>query len=259
MEDGQSKPTQTARSTPATSSSLSSIIDDSERLKALTMVCWTHKQQLPCPVCAEIAERRAGMVYEEGPDKEEIKAQARRRALFDHPEEAMRKAGVGMRYISCSFESFQGGEPLKELCRTPGDLVLIGNTGSGKTHLAVSVLREWVRVGKEAQFITAPELLMEIRESYRAESYRDESEIIDRYGAVGMLVLDDLGAEKTTDWSVDRLYLIIDRRYRDALPTVVTTNLSLEQIEKQLSPRIASRLSGMRVVTVKLPDWRKKR
>jgi DNA replication protein DnaC len=201
-----------------------------------------------------------------GPDPQEIaerREQERLQRSFDHPEDELERSGVGKRYLSCSFETFQGGEQIKTFCEglieKATDLVLIGNTGSGKTHLAVSILREHVKRDRKGQFITVPELLMEIRKSYKGDSFDDESRIMGRYAEASLLVLDDLGAEKTTDWSVDRLYLIIDRRYREAMPTIITTNLTLDEIGKNISMRISSRLSGMKVVRVNLPDWRKKR
>jgi DNA replication protein DnaC len=74
-----------------------------------------------------------------------------------------------------------------------------------------------------------------------------------------LLVLDDLGAEKTTEFAITTLYIIIDRRIRDAKRTIITTNLSLKEIEDKLDARIASRLSGMQNVKISMPDYRKKR
>ena len=108
-------------------------------------------------------------------------------------------------------------------------------------------------------FVTVPELLFEIRQTFKDDSFESEKSIVDKYSGVSLLVLDDLGAEKTTEWAESTLYLIIDRRNRDEKWTIVTSNLTLPEIEQTLGARIASRLSDMKVVNIKLPDYRKKR
>jgi DNA replication protein DnaC len=74
------------------------------------------------------------------------------------------------------------------------------------------------------------------------------------------LVLDDLGAEKDSEHALTTLYLIIDRRNRDELPTVVTTNYTPDEIESRLGARIASRLADMKTISLmKICDYRKRR
>jgi DNA replication protein DnaC len=73
------------------------------------------------------------------------------------------------------------------------------------------------------------------------------------------LCLDDLGAEKTTEYAITTLYLIIDRRIRNEMQTIITTNLSLDEIEATLGARIASRLAEMKIIKINMPDYRKKR
>ncbi len=229
--------------------------------------CWKHRDQdRPCPICAEEEKEQVLFFQERAKIKEEERLQEeerKRQDLSDHPEAAMTKAGVGRRFLDRSFETFQGGQKYatmaRECAENPHDLVMWGTPGSGKTHLAVSILREVVRRGGSALFVTVPELLLEIRNSFSRSEGTAEDEIISRYCAVPLLILDDLGAEKTTEYSITTLYLIIDRRYREEMPTVVTTNLSPPQIEHELGARIASRLAGMRIGEIKLPDFRKRR
>jgi DNA replication protein DnaC len=106
-----------------------------------------------------------------------------------------------------------------------------------------------------------PELLMEIRATYnvKKKDAPTEEEVVEKYSRCGVLVLDDLGAEKVTDFSITTLYLIIDRRNRDLRPTIVTTNLSLQEIGEKIDGRISSRLSEMKIVHLALPDYRKRR
>jgi DNA replication protein DnaC len=184
-----------------------------------------------------------------------------------HPEPIMRLCGIKQRYPSCSFESFKGGGGITTECieflNKPQDIVLAGGPGNGKTHLAVAIVRELVKELKingpqDCVFITVPDLLLEIRSTFREES-STEKEIVEKYSSVPYLVLDDIGAEKSAEWSITTLYLIIDRRTSEELPTIYTTNLSLEEIDTKLSSRIASRMAYAKVLKNGMPDYRRKR
>lgn len=204
------------------------------------------------------------------PDQDAVQEECRKRAADErrnNPESVLSSIGIGRRHIHCSFDTYQGKAKVVDVCRAflenPADMVLTGAPGTGKTHLAAAILRELVREskirGKEtARFVPVPELLAEIRASYRDDG-PDERDILDKYSQLPYLVLDDLGAEKSTEWSITTLYLIIDRRYRDMRPTVVTTNLTLDQIAKTLSERISSRLASGKVIEIKGEDYRMKR
>jgi DNA replication protein DnaC len=192
-------------------------------------------------------------------------------------------AYVPQKYLKASFDSFEGGKTVKELCQVAildhESVMLCGKTGCGKTHLAVAMLRHFVsttknelglrerteddipRNGNDSRimFLSVPELLLQIRGTFAKDSEQTEESVIERYSNMSLLILDDLGAEKTSEWVESTLYLIIDRRNRGQRWTIVTSNLSLEEIEQHLGARIASRLSDMKVVNIKLPDYRKKR
>lgn len=182
----------------------------------------------------------------------------------------LRMFGVPEKYFSMSFGNFEGGEEFINACKEydNGGFVLHGTHGIGKTHLAVSILRGMLEADKlpstrklqKASFVTAPNLLLEIRASFKdGSTSRTEKEIVDYYSEVQFLILDDLGSEKSTEFSITTLYIIIDRRDSNMMDTVITTNLSLQEIEYKLSARIASRMAGMQNVTIKMDDYRKKR
>ena len=75
-----------------------------------------------------------------------------------------------------------------------------------------------------------------------------------KYASFPYLILDDIGAEKSTDRSIVQLYTIINHRNNELLPTIYTTNLTLPEIEQYLGPRIASRMATARVITLDLPE-----
>lgn len=127
---------------------------------------------------------------------------------------------------------------------SPG-LLLRGGTGSGKTHVAVAIMKEAMRRGYSAHYANFSDLLSRIRDSYHENSKESEGALLALIDSVDLLVLDDVGAENTTDWVRDRLYLIINRRYENARPVIITTNCEEAELEARIGPRTASRLYEM--------------
>jgi DNA replication protein DnaC len=137
-------------------------------------------------------------------------------------------------------------------------LTLAGETGTGKTHLTKAIGVEWIeRLAGTVLYVKVADVLDELRRGYDDKgSQPDEMSGFDRLmewlKRVGLLIMDDLGVEKTTEWSSDKLDSIIDFRYEKGLATVLTTNLA----PSQLGSRIESRLMGGVVVRIKAPDYR---
>jgi DNA replication protein DnaC len=127
---------------------------------------------------------------------------------------------------------------------------LYGDAGHGKTHQASALLLHLLEKDPGFQrrgfrWVNVPEMLFELRSSYGNDP-RYERELISSCSTVGWLCLDDLGAEKISDWTLSTLYLIINKRYERELTTVITSNLSLdEMIERFGDDRLVSRIRGM--------------
>ena len=135
-------------------------------------------------------------------------------------------------------------------------LTLLGGWDIGKTHLLVAICRQWLARGKPARYAYVPLLFKELRRSFDEEGEYDR--VFDFFCKVPLLALDDLGVEKRTPWVMEQLDTIVDFRYANALPLVVTSNLILDE----MSPRIASRLqreSWCRVIDVKAQEYRLRR
>jgi DNA replication protein DnaC len=123
-------------------------------------------------------------------------------------------------------------------------LWFMGPVGTGKTTLAMLVSKAALKAGRSVAIYSLPRLLNEIRDGYRAE--RSHVDLLDRLAAVDLLHLDDVGAERTTDWVLEEFYSIVNARYEDNRSIVITTNLDDRQaLREQISERTVSRLTEM--------------
>jgi DNA replication protein DnaC len=174
---------------------------------------------------------------------------------------AIRRFNIPPRFHYSSFESYDG--PNKTL---PDSCYLWGRAGCGKTHLAVAKIKQLLNDNKKLSgernlhtiyvdgepqrygnliFISVPKLLHDIRSAFDPGSGQSDSDIIQIYSECWYLVLDDLGAEKTTDFVKSVLYQIIDYRYNWMKNTIITSNLSLDELAQRFDDRVASRIAGM--------------
>lgn len=135
-----------------------------------------------------------------------------------------------------------------------GWLLLIGGYGVGKTHLAAAIANFVVDIGVPTLFLTVPDLLDWLRFAYDSTESTFE-ERFEEIRNMPLLVLDDLGTQNTTAWAQEKLFQIINDRYVNRLPTVITTNQQLSEIDG----RIRSRLEDPDLVTrvfINAPDYR---
>jgi DNA replication protein DnaC len=122
-------------------------------------------------------------------------------------------------------------------------LWLMGDVGTGKTSLAMLVSKAALEHGRSVAIYSLPRLLARIRRTYDADiGEQSYLEFFERLTAVDLLHLDDLGAEKRTDWVLEQLYSLIDERYESQRAIVVTTNLDQARLEEQIGARTVSRL-----------------
>lgn len=136
-----------------------------------------------------------------------------------------------------------------------GWLLLEGTYGCGKTHLAAAVGNYRLQYETAVLFITTPDLLDHLRNTYGANSDVGYDEMFDRMRSAPMLILDDLGVENPSAWAQEKLFQLLNHRYSHMLPTVITTNADLDMLD----PRIRSRLLDDTIihrVRISAPDYR---
>ena len=183
------------------------------------------------------------------------------------------RAGIPKRYADKGIDNFEGNQELidkniKAILK--GDSIFIGGKcGTGKTHLAIGLLKKWAReytINKiteenmdhselmlttftgRMKFLASVDLFLELKATFNSRS-EDELDVIKKYTQCSLLLIDDVGSEKISDWSRQIFYLLIDRRYREVKPTIITSNLSLGQIAELIDERISSRICEMGIVT----------
>ena len=125
-------------------------------------------------------------------------------------------------------------------------LWFMGDVGTGKTTLAMLVSKAVIDAGRAVAIYSVPHLLAEIRDTYdRDPGERSYMDFFNRLVAVDLLHLEDLGTEKRTDWVLEQLYSLINERYEQQRSIMVTTNLSVPDLEDQIGARTVSRIVEM--------------
>ncbi len=140
-------------------------------------------------------------------------------------------------------------------CRPEGWLLLEGGYGCGKTHLAAAIANQAVSQGILTLFITVPDLLDFLRFAFSDPETTFE-ERFEEVRTVDLLVLDDFGTQNATPWAQEKLFQIMNYRYINKLPTVITTNLLLDQIESRIRSRLQDEMF-VRRVRITAPDYRR--
>lgn len=164
------------------------------------------------------------------------------------------------RFADATIETLIGrgraGEQIAEWSFGPEgrNLIITGPVGTGKTWAALAAVRGFVEAGSDVRFWPTVELLDELRPG------STETTTLEAACTCDVLVLDDLGVERPTDWVAERLYAIVNRRWMDNRVTVATTNAATsDELAAHVGDRMRSRLVGSGAVVVRLtgPDRRK--
>ncbi|MEM9596190.1 MAG: ATP-binding protein [Acidobacteriota bacterium] len=139
-----------------------------------------------------------------------------------HGQLLLRAKTISQRYVDSFFDT------AKNRFRR-GGLLFIGEPGVGKTHLAAAVLKDVIqKYGARGKFVDFTNLLHEIQSTFDHGSTDTKASILEPVIQAEILVLDELGAQKPTEWVMDNLYLIMNSRYTAGRPTIFTTNYRLE-------------------------------
>lgn len=184
---------------------------------------------------------------------EKLEGENLRKQIDDKMPVNLPAAGVPLIFVHAKLSDFSNdvNEQVHRALDSGRGLYIHGSAGVGKTHLAAAVLRSIfvdLLVNKRRPFLRMKhvgDLLLEIKACYRSQGTTTDEEMIDRYSTLDYLVLDDLGVSQASEWVVQTLDTIIDRRYRERKVTVFTSNFTVAEIGNRFDDRIASRISEM--------------
>lgn len=207
----------------------------------------TREVWTPCPDCEEIriaTERQAEA------QKQAERAQARLEAMLG-------EAAIPKRFMGRSLDNFRVDNPgqadaldvAREYAENfaahaeRGDgLVFAGLPGTGKSHLATAIMQSLMpQVG--SLYVTCSGLIRAVRDTWSRNSLRSESEVLQAFSTVPLLVVDEVGATAGSDNEQSLIFEVLDRRYREVLPTILLTNLDKGGFKNFVGDRVFDRLT----------------
>lgn len=204
------------------------------------------KKRIVQPVCKCVTERQA--------------AEQKRFENYQREKDVKRLfaiSDVGNRYQQATFTNFlnrPGTENALKLAKhyasrfnkdNPNALLFFGEPGNGKTHLAAAVYNALVTQGHVIVFVSMTDLLNKIKSTFNKAAKETQDDILKALAVCDLLIIDDIGAEKISDWVEETVYRILDTRYRCNRPVVATSNLTTDEICIKLGSRIHDRLLEM--------------
>lgn len=179
--------------------------------------------------------------YDELSEKEKIKE-----INFKKIAKLFQNNNLGKRQLNSTFENYKITNKNKKAYdnakkyvnklingETDKGLFITGTYGVGKTYLASCIANEVIKNKITVVFGTLIQLLDYIKNTYK-DSDMSDKEYLNLYSSVDLLIIDDLGKEKTTEWVLEKLFLIVNNRYNNYLPIVITTNYNRNQLRERL-------------------------
>lgn len=138
--------------------------------------------------------------------------------------------------------------------------VLVGGTGTGKTHLAIGVLKAFMNQGATGYYTTAIDMLGRIKATYNAEAAETETHVIDRLTSVDLLVIDEIGRQLDTNYEVAQIFRVLDRRSSECRPTLLVSNLGVQAFKDFMGEHIIDRLAqyGGKMLQLDWPSHRRR-
>jgi len=164
-----------------------------------------------------------------------------------HIHQLRQDAGIPVRHLQCA--PGLDGDWAKKLELLSGKLgtgftaVLIGVRGTGKTQMAVEIVKAATGRMMTCRFITAVGFFMEIKKTYRKEADDSEVDILQRYRRPKLLVIDEIGKRSDSDWENSLLFELLNKRYNDMTDTLLIDNRSKADFSSAIGPSLASRIN----------------
>ncbi|WP_277973293.1 ATP-binding protein [Pantoea agglomerans] len=188
-------------------------------------------------------------------DQEEVESRLRELRVADLLDEA----GIGRRFAACEFENYQPVNPAaaknlnicqryvsswEERLEAGTGLVMNGSCGTGKNHLAVSIAKNLIRNHlARVEFTDVMRLTRAVKNTWRSHSERTEDDVLAHFSSLDLLIIDEVGVQFGTQAESVTLQEVINARYENVLPTILISNLTLEQLSDAIGERIVDRVT----------------
>ena len=213
--------------------------------------CGASKLGAICPVCKREVSNEAAKRNEENDKRERARKLVERIERSGMPP--LHYLSRFSNYIPENVDAEEVAAMVKACCaeylndpHSSDGLILAGNRGTGKTHLACATMFEVMKHGRSARYVETARMLNAIKDVRRAgfEERESTEEAILKYSTPFLLVLDELGMHTKDPADYQILFSVVSAREQNMLPTIACTNYTERQLTKELEPRIAERIYG---------------
>lgn len=230
------------------------------------VMCWNRNfpQRCDCDKAKVFWDKYDAEKKRNAEEKEKTEVEEKKRKAFlSRINRILGESGIKKRFLSRTFENYKitpenrkAYDAAKEYAdnfeyneKTGKGIYFEGTNGTGKTHLAVAISLQLINKGVPVICKSSIDLLADVKKAYDKAGDISENAVIDIYRKVDLLIIDDLGKEQCTPWTVSTLYAILDYRYEDMKPTIITTNYNEEMLIKRLTPQGGDSLNAEAIVS----------
>lgn len=230
-------------------------------------VILSNRDTVRCPICQDAGYLRGDFPVGHPMFGRIVPCVCKQQEIDEHRAEELRQLSNLDMFTHQTFEEFdrdiagvdEAYDAALQFAQEPGHrwLFLYGPCGTGKTHLAVAIARyamQWHNMS--VYFAVVPDLLDHLRATFDPSSGTAYDDRFNTIRNAQLLVLDDLGTENATPWAREKLYQVVNHRYMEQLPTVVTSNVDQRKVDDRIMSRILDhRLT--RYVSIDAEDFRR--
>ena len=229
-------------------------------------ICYMRKTWQGCPICRQIKKDEAA----------ESEKQYQLQVANIYLGKRISDSGIPDRFLNRTLENYQvdGDNPkqvkILKYCtdyaenfsdrkKTGLSFLMLGLPGTGKTHLSIGIAFEVMKNGHSSVFTTASRMLRAIKDTYHKGSEFSEMQVLATYETCDLLIIDEIGVQTGSDYEKNIIFDVINSRYENVRPTIILSNLSIDECKLYLGERVFDRMreGGGKAFLLDWPSFRK--